>query len=975
MRRFIRCCLSISVLCGAGLAEAAMQQQEPHGDAIPGLLYVEFAQLNASPLTGKSGIDEFDQRAALYGVTSIEKAFPSLEVIAQQRSLSLEAEALRNVYVVRYAGPHSPLAAAASFGKIQGIGYAEPIYKRHRAGGPPVPLGPRAIYPDDPFYPEQVHLDRLRLPEAWEVAKGEDGSVVIAIVDGGTAWEHEDLKANVWTNPREKPGTGRDDDVNGFVDDMHGWNFSQGTNDPTDPLHSSGTAHGTNVAGAAAAVTNNKVGLAGASWNARFMPVNVNCASDDGLCFVDQGILYAGMNGADIINASFGSPHPMLTTLKTIRAVMAEGALVVAAAGNDHLVIDSQPFYPASYSETLSVGGTDQDNDGNLYNVGVSVNVFAPGAGINAPAPTGYDVVDGTSLAAPLTAGVAALVKTANPSWGPERIREQIRLSTVSIDEANPHLVPGVVQGGRVDAYAALTQDPLPAIRVVDWSFVNQDDEAVARREDLLTVKVIYKNFHGDGDGILARLGTTEGYVDWEVEEVSLGAMSNGTTAEAEYRFELKDRYPYGGNLLLFPEVTAGTLVDRADVIRIPVTPAGVAVHETAALLVTVTDEGNIGYNSNSYADGRIGVGFSVKDAEGSFQDWMHQGGLLIATSADQISDCIHEIVEEDHDQEKDFVVAQGSALELVSPGTHTREETRVVLTDAGAINPIGVEVLQESFADGNAANADFIIMRYTVKNTSGGRLSDVHVGLYMDWNLNHAWMDVAGFDSERQVGYAMNHPQDEDRVAGTVLLTESPVFHYRAINNMEVTSRWGDDGGFLPQEKWDSMTGGLQDAGVLLGRAEMSQLTAAGPFELEPNASVAVAFALVTGSSLDDFKANVDRGKALWSALVTDVSRASVPEGAWTLHAPYPNPAAFPASIRFETGGAGEVEIAIYNVLGRRVRQLTHGARTQGEHQVMWDGRDGQGTRVSNGLYLVRMLGKGAKQPVLRSRPILVVR
>ena len=974
MPGFIRYFLSVSVLCGAGLAEAAMQQQAVPSDALPGHLYVEFTGPSNSPMAGKSGIEEFDRLAALYGVTSVEKAFPSLEVIATQRTLSPEVEALRSVYLVRYAGPHPPLKAAYSFGKIQGIGYAEPIYKHHLAGGPPIPPDGRLILPDDPFYPEQVHLDRMRLPEAWDVVKGEDGSVVIAIVDGGTAWQHEDLMANVWTNPREKPGTGRDDDFNGFVDDMHGWNFPQGIPDPTGPLLSSGTDHGTNVAGAAAAVTNNKLGLAGTSWNARFMPVNINCAADNGLCYVEKGILYAGMNGADIITASFGSPYPMVTAHKVIRAVLTEGALVVAATGNGFFSFDSNPLYPAAYNETLSVGGLAQDTDEIMFSIGGAINVFAPGMGINVPTPTGYSVADGTSLAVPLTAGVAALVKTAHPSWGPERIREQIRLSTASIEEENSHIIPPAAQGGRVDAYAAVTQNPLPAIRVVDWSLVNQDGEPVVNRGDRITLTVTYKNVHGDADGVVAKLTTEALLVNWDIQEVSLGAMSHGATAVAEYRFTMTEFSPWRGLLVLYPELKVGTRDEQPDVLRIRVNDYGFVTHNTDAMRVSVTDEGNIGHTLYPWKLGTAGEGFMVEERKDEFYNWLEEGGLLIATSPDQVSDCIHEDEEEDVDQQKDFVVAEGSQLEFIHPGARTYEESRVLLTDAGAANPIGVEVLQESFVHGLEANEDFIILHYTVKNTSGSRISNVHVGLYMDWDLSLTAYDIARFDEERQVGYVVNHPANEYRAAGTVLLTESPVLHYRAIDNMAVTSRWGDDGGFLPQEKWDSMTGGVQDGGALPGVAELSQLTAAGPFELEPNESVEVAFALVVGLSAKDFLANVDHAKNLWSTVVSDVSSTPVPVDEWTLHAPYPNPATFPTQIRFDTGSPGTVEVAIYDVLGRRVRQLMQGARTQGEHTVTWDGRNEQGTRVSSGLYLVRMLGEGNRQPVLRSQPILVL-
>ena len=973
MSRINRYFLSVILLTWAGLTQAVAQQQTGNA-TLPGHLYVQFDAEITSPAAGSFGIEAFDRQAAKFGVSSIKKAFPSLELIAQHRTLSAEAEALRSVYVVRYASPHQPERVAKRLGGMPGVRYAEPVYMHQVVGGADDHPNPLSVTPNDPMFADQTHLGRMRLPEAWDVVKGEDDAVVIAIVDGGTAWQHEDLEANVWTNPNEIADNGIDDDNNGFVDDLHGWNFLDNKPDPTGRPGTVSAEHGTLVAGAAAAATNNMVGIAGTSWNARFMPINAACDGADAVCFVPEVLLYAGMNGADIITASFGTPVASETELNAIRAVLAEGALVVAASGNDGEYVDVTGHYPSSFSETLSVGGLNKDDDENQFNYGLTVNVYAPAMDINTTRPTGYGIASGTSLAAPLVAGVAALVKTANPSWGPERIREQIRLTAVNIEAANPGYEPGSLGRGRVDAYAAVTEAPLPALRVVDWSFVNQDGEAVIRVGDQVTLTVNYKNFHGDGEGVVAKLVEDEyTYPDWQVQEISLGAVPHGATVSAEYSFTMDDVYPYDGILGFIPEITAGTLVDRSDLIILPVIESGVATHSTAALEVTVTEEGNIGHTSYSGEYNSSGDGFRVQWTDGEWTDVLHEGGLLIATSANQVSDCVREAEDEYEDQQEDFVVSQGSSIEIASPGTHSAQEGRVTFTDVGAANPIDVEVLQESFTDDDAANEDFIIMRYEITNTSGDRLSDLHVGLFFDWDLNPFPEDATAFDAAREVGYVMDASTNAQRVVGTVLLSDSPATHYRAIDNDAVITRYDSDG-FTPQEKWDSMTGGLQDGGVVSQLKDVSQLTAAGPFALESTESVVVAFAVVAGRSESDFLANVDQAIARWGAVGTQIGATPIAENEWTVHAPYPNPATFPATIRFATGGAGAVEVAIYDVLGRRVRQLMQGARRQGEHTITWDGRNDQGTRVSSGLYLVRMQGTGNHEPVLRSQPILVV-
>ena len=841
-------------------------------------------------------------------------------------------------------------------------------------GGAVAPRDYLPITPNDPRYIVQTHLEHMQLPDAWDVAQGEDSTVVIAIVDGGTAWRHEDLQANVWTNPNEIAGNNIDDDNNGFVDDLHGWNFSENKADPTGPTGSQTAWHGTAVAGAAAAVTDNSVGIAGSSWNAQFMGLNVSCDDQALLCFTLEGVLYAGMNGADFITASYGGYSASVTSRMVYQNTLDEGTLVVAASGNDQTNVDRTPHYPSSYNMTLSVGGLVKDTDTNRYNFGNTVNVFAPATRIEVTSPSGYGGGSGTSFSAPLTAGVAALVKTAFPHWGPARIREQVRLSATNIDAANPAYERGTLGRGKVDAYAAVTQDPLPAIRLEDYSYANQNGVEMLVNGDNATLTATFKNYHGDGDNISARLVTEANWLIWDVQEVTIGSLAHGATATVEFKFSLPQFAPNNHTVRLFPVITAGTFEDRSDMITVSVNELGVATHGTNGMEVTVTDEGNIGYSSYQGSTGSKGKGFVIKYPNGPSVDFLYEGGLLIATSASQVSDCIRGTETNFDDQQEDFRTAPGSSLEIVRPGVRTAEEGRVVLTDDGASDPIGVEVLQQSYVDDGEANEDFVIMRYTVTNAGGDRITDVHVGLFFDWDLGATTSDATAYDSAREVGYVLDSAANATRVAGTVLLSDSPTLHYRAIDNAALIYR-GSGGGFTTQEKWQSMSSGLMANGVVIGNKDVSQITAAGPFALEPGESVVVAFAVVGGRSVTEFLSNVDDAKAKWIALETNVAEEPAPPDEWIVHAPYPNPAVFPATVRFETGTTGAVEIEIYDVLGRRVQRLLSGARPQGEHTVTWDGRNEHGTRVPSGLYLVRLLGESNGQPILRSRPILVVR
>ncbi len=246
--------------------------------------------------------------------------------------------------------------------------------------------------------PGAVDAD-IDAPEAWDLTKGSP-NVVIAVIDSGVAYDHPDLAPNMWTNPREIPNNGIDDDNNGFVDDVRGWDFVTGDNDPMDV-----NEHGTHVAGTIAAKGNNGSGITGVMWEAKIMPLRFLAASGFGsIADLDAAIKYAVANGAKVINASFGSRGCSLTQYNAINDANSAGVLFVAAAGNDGTSNESTPHFPSSFSEAsicqgqqkaalpnvISVAATDSnDRLANFSNFGDNaVQVAAPGVSIFSARPT-----------------------------------------------------------------------------------------------------------------------------------------------------------------------------------------------------------------------------------------------------------------------------------------------------------------------------------------------------------------------------------------------------------------------------------------------------------------------------------------------------------------------------------------------------------------------------------------------------------
>jgi subtilisin family serine protease len=225
--------------------------------------------------------------------------------------------------------------------------------------------------------------------QAWDLETG-SRDIVVAVVDSGVDANHPDLAANIWTNPGETPGNGVDDDNNGYVDDVHGWDFADDDNHPEAPVDTHG--HGTHVAGIIGSVGNNGAGVVGVCWEVSIMPLRFITAADYGTTEdAIDAIRYAAENGADVINLSWGGGGYSQALKDEIDSAGLAGALVVCAAGNDGNNLDDIKTYPASFdsANVLSVGASDADDEPAWFtNYSDSlVDVAAPGSGILSTVP------------------------------------------------------------------------------------------------------------------------------------------------------------------------------------------------------------------------------------------------------------------------------------------------------------------------------------------------------------------------------------------------------------------------------------------------------------------------------------------------------------------------------------------------------------------------------------------------------------
>ncbi len=287
----------------------------------------------------------------------------------------------------------------------------------------------------------------IAVPQAWMFATG-SRDVRVAVIDTGIDYLHPDLAANIWINRKEIPGNGLDDDGNGHVDDVHGYDFVSHDSDPMDDHF-----HGTHVSGIIGAVGNNGIGISGVCWEVSMMAVKAFDETGSGnVANAIEAIDYARKNGAQIINASWGLDEKSRALEDAIQEARAAGVIVVAAAGNSHT---SNLRYPAALAGVIAVASVSPMNEKSFFsNFGTNVFVAAPGQDIfSTTLNGGYQSFSGTSMSTPHVSGVAALVLSLHPDFTRSDLENILRNS---VDPVAPE--SGI--GGRINTTLAVAAHP-----------------------------------------------------------------------------------------------------------------------------------------------------------------------------------------------------------------------------------------------------------------------------------------------------------------------------------------------------------------------------------------------------------------------------------------------------------------------------------------------------------------------------------
>jgi subtilisin family serine protease len=423
-------------------------------------------------------------------VTEVHAIFPEL-------TATRDPFGLRRVLLIRYAAPLDPREVAELIGRSPDVAYAHPNYFRRCDAAP-----------NDPRFGEQWAHDVLMSTLAWEIQKG-SADLAIAVVDTGIDMDHPDLAPQIWRNPWES-ANGADDDGDGLVDDLWGWDFAEHDNDPDDDVDPPWRGHGTHTAGIAAAATNNGIGVAGLAWGCRLMPLKIfpQATAERSA----RAIVYAADHGARVINCSYGAADPAPLEEEAVRHALAAGAVVIAAAGNDG---QERLHYPAAYEGVISVAATDPEDKLYRYsNFHPQLDVCAPGVGILSTAVGGgYGSADGTSCATPFVSGLAALLLSQDPNQTPAQVLARITAGAEPIDTQNPGMA-GLLGAGRINALFSLLPGAWLGIGGYTVSDLGGDEDHQMDSGEVIELTVTLENVSSiPATGVKATLSGNEEFL------------------------------------------------------------------------------------------------------------------------------------------------------------------------------------------------------------------------------------------------------------------------------------------------------------------------------------------------------------------------------------------------------------------------------------------------------------------------------
>ncbi|MDQ3020437.1 MAG: S8 family serine peptidase [Bacteroidota bacterium] len=832
------------------------------------------------------------------------------------------------IYIVKYNNTSKSIEDAVN--EIYNTGeveYAQPKYTQKLL-----------FTPNDPSLGSQYFINKIQAPAGWDIQQG-DTNVVIGIVDTGTDWDHPDLAGNIKYNYAD-PINGLDDDNDGYVDNFRGWDVGQGDNDPIVD-----NSHGSHVSGCADAITNNGAGVSSPGFKCKFLPVKI---SNAGVLIAGyEGIKYAADHGCNIINCSWGGGGAGAFEQEiVVYATINKNALVVAAAGNGNV---STPFYPASLKYILSVASTNSsDTKSGFSHYGNSIDVCSPGSSIFSTIyDNSYTFLDGTSMASPICAGVCAIIKSHFPSYSGLQVGEKVRVTCDNIDAQNPSYV-GKLGKGRINMLRALTISS-PSVRLN--SYISTDgNNNVPQPNDTMNIVGTFRNYLDATSNASVTITTGSTAVTLLNGSATLGAiptLGTFTNNSSPFKVKVNSNAPANSKIDLKVTYTDGSYSDF-EYFSVTVNPTYFSMNINN-IITTINSRGNFGYND--YPDNAQGEGFKFRNG----LSLTFEGGLVCATSSTKVSDCVRG--SNQSVQSTDFTNI--IPFQITQPGIISSQDGNAKYNDDGAgTNKIGIEITFSSYEFTSAADSDYIIMKYKIKNTTASAITNFYAGLFDDWDIGASGgLNRADWDAVNQMGYIWRTDNNPATYTGVALLSATNANYWAIDNDNTVAGNpWGIYDGYTDIEKYQSLSSGIgrQQAGGTAGR-DVSNIVGSGPYAIPPGSEITVTYALIAGDNLADLQANCVAAKLKFNTLLGLTNYNSQTPDSYSLSQNYPNPFNPTTNIKFGLTNAGFTSLKIYDALGREISNLVSENLQAGVYEVNWNA-----SSFTSGVYFYKLESEG---------------
>ena len=834
--------------------------------------------------------------------------------------------------------------ATAELAPFFGLELLEPVYRHWTAS-----------LPNDPLLASQTYVPLLGMSSAFDVVRGDQAPVLVGVVDAGTDWRHVDLRSNIFERPEEIEGNGVDDDSNGFVDDVRGWNFANDSNDPTGlPTTPLNAQHGTHIAGIIGAVSDNGIGISGVSWNARLLPVNVGTAdpaADRSIDYAYEGLLYAAASGVDIINVSWGRSsgrwsdyeHDVLLAIESI------GVLVVAAAGNQ---LELAPFYPAYYPSVLSVTRVGLDLTHHFSaNHDTWIDLSAPGSRILSTVPgDAYGLLDGTSQAAALVSGIAALLCVQQPHWQPAQLRQQLRWTAADISAWNPGLELELGTG-LVDPTAALTETP-PGLEISQLRLASVDGGGLPTRGELVGVYFELHNHLQSSGSVRIELTNRHPSLLEVRDDFLIGAVAAGQTLTVQPGLLLwaDDDAPIGelGDIVLQLQVDGRRVHQGFSVEPIP---AHIEL-SGRGIEFTHTNNGRLAYLQPLRARDPGGRGIGRPGMLTQVQ----LGSLLVGVDGSRVADALS--APNNLQLFGDFRPPFVGSLELTPEGASS------TFTDFLASPRVGVRVVQRSILFEDLRRGDAAISVYEL-TPSLGDWSGARAGLLIDFEMRQPGQPEHNrihFDAQRALLWAEDESQTRELI-GVCVLEAPGAVGWTWLRDLRPEADDGRpylfDGADLSYSPSEAVLW------YLLSRHEPSDASESagvagvlhcGPFDRTMGEPARLVVAWLMASDEAALAAAAGQAKQSWAFLREGLP--ILPAARLALLPNLPNPFNPRTEIRFTLDSQQRAQLLVFDARGRLVRNLLNQSLLSGYHRVTWDGRDDLGESVGSGVYRVLLRG-----------------